>query len=390
MKERRNRTFVKYLCIGLIWLVIALPALLQQSKTLQSIFKVEPLQGYIPPIDPVDKTISAFLEGKFQSQVEANIKKESAFSPFAIRLNNQIHKDLFNELGAGIVLGKDDYLFEKLYLEARLGVNFIGRDSIREQARKLSEIRLKLQEEKGVELLIAIALDKSLFYHEKLPDQYKFNDTITTNYHTFLSYFDLYKMPYIDFNPHFLSLKEELDHKLATRTGIHWSLYGSLMAADSVLNRVGNMLDVSVNKLDFSQTNKTTIPRKEDEDIVQSANLLAPTKGDTFSYVEYYFKPKEESEKPNILLIGDSFCWPIWNQYVPHEYWGPESKFLYYFNQIWQTNPTNIHGTQISEKQKLEFTYEADAIVLLYTPMNFNTLGNGFIDDLYRLLDLPE
>ena len=141
-----------------------------------------------------------------------------------------------------------------------------------------------------------------------------------------------------------------------------------------------------VNRLDKSEITKTTDARKEDDDIGKSINLYYPLRPDTFSYFEHYLFPNAKEYRPNIALIGDSFCWTIWGQDIPHQYWGDQTLFLYYYHEIWDTKWSELSGTKLAKEQKLPFAIQQDVILLLYTPMNMKNLGSDFIDDMYELI----
>ena len=109
---------------------------------------------------------------------------------------------------------------------------------------------------------------------------------------------------------------------------------------------------------------------------------------ETYSYFENYLVADKKPYKPNVALIGDSFCWTIWGQDIPHHYWGDSSLFLYYYRDIYDIyfDEKSISGTKFTENKKLPFVQRQDVIVLLFTPMNMNSLGSGFIDDTYDLI----
>ena len=80
-------------------------------------------------------------------------------------------------------------------------------------------------------------------------------------------------------------------------------------------------------------------------------------------------------------MIGDSFCWTIWGQHVPHEYWDKESSFLFYNRELWELTESEFHGTSVDQEKRNQLLEDKDVVLLLYSIFNLNNLGTGFIDD---------
>ncbi|MEM6967282.1 MAG: hypothetical protein AAF573_21140 [Bacteroidota bacterium] len=349
-------------------------------------YDVPPLRGWFPPVDSAELTLNNWLSGTYQNQQEDFTKNNLKIRPYAIRVNSQIHYDALGEIRRTIIEGKDEYLFETRYIHSLQGLDFVGTDKIQMQVEKLAKVSAHLKKENDVDVIVTIALDKAQFFKEKLPAQYNLENTDSTNYETYLEYFFQHNIHVLDFNKHFLQIKDSSEHALATKHGIHWSLYGGLTATDSIIGYIQKLKGKEVTRIDKSKILKTTEVRKEDDDIGQSINLYYPLVSDTFSYYEHYLFAEKKSYRPNVNLIGDSFCWTIWGQDIPHHYFGDQTKFLYYYHEIWDTQWSPLSGTKLNDEQKLKFAQEADVIILLYTPMNMNDFGSGFIDDMYELL----
>ncbi|HFC00286.1 MAG TPA: hypothetical protein ENJ53_05730 [Phaeodactylibacter sp.] len=377
---------IKYCCLFALLLLLFIPALKQHIPLLQKRYSGAKLKGYFPPVDSAHFSIKNWMDGSFQNKIEPFVKRNLKIRPIAVRINNQLHHDLLGENRANkIVNGKDGYLFSEEYIYALQGLDFIGLEKIKTQSKKLRLVSEVLKKENDVDIIVAIALNKAEFLKEKLPPQYDLENLKPTNYQTYLDFFKKNKIKVLDFNQYFLTQKNKTKHHFATKHGVHWSLYGGLVAADSMLSYVGKIKGKKINHLDKSEIIKTTVSRKEDQDIGNLLNLYRPLPTDTFSYFEHYLFPKEKRKpyRPNILLVGDSFSWTIWGQDIPHHYWGDSSLFLYYYNTIWDTKWGPLSNTPLQQKQKLPFAKQSDAIFLLNTPMNMGGFGSGFIEDIF-------
>ena len=377
---------IKYGCLLAMLFLLLVPFLKQHTNILHGKFEADELKGYFPPVDSAQFSLTHWIDGSYQKKQEEFLKRNLKIRPYAVRVNNQLHYDALGEIRRTIVEGKDGYLFEVGYIHALQGKDFLGTQKIKEQSEKLQAVAEYLKKENDIDLIVAIAMDKARYLKEKLPPQYDLENVDSTNYETYLEFLQKDKIHVLDFNQYFLNQKETTEHALATKQGVHWSLFGGLTAADSILNYIGKLKGKDVNQLDKSEITKTTTPRKEDNDIGKSINMYYPLETDTFSYYEHYLFENKKPYRPNIALVGDSFCWTIWGQDIPHHYWGDSTLFLYYYNQVWDTKWTELSGTNIKKEQKIDFAKRQDAIVLLYTPMNMNNLGSDFIDDMYDLI----
>ncbi len=370
--------------------LIFIPFLKQHTNLLRSEFVVDDLRGWFPPVDSAHFSLQNWMDGTYQNQQEEFLKSDLKIRPYAVRANNQLHYNILGEIRRTIVEGKEGYLFEANYIHSLQGLDFLGTKKIEEQVGKLKVIADFLKKENDVDIIVTIALDKARFLKEKLPEQYDLENVDSTNYETYLHFFEKNDIHVLDFNQYFLNQKENTEHAFATKHGVHWSLYGGLLAADSMQSYIGKLKgkENEINRLDKSEITKTTEVRKEDDDIGQSINMYFSLEKDTFSYFEHYLVQEKEQKpyKPNVALIGDSFSWTIWGQDIPHYYWGDSSLFLYYFREIYDLKWTELNGTLLKNEQKFPFVKRQDVIILLYTPMNMNNLGNGFIEETYDLI----
>lgn len=371
-------------------LLLLVPFLKQHTSLLNKQFISDDLRGYFQPVDSAHFSWQNWMEGKYQSQQEAFLKRDLKFRPHAVRANNQLHYDLLGEIRSTIVEGEDGYFFESNYIRTMQGLDFLGTKKIEDQVKKLKAVADTLKKANDIDIMVVIALDKARYLKEKLPDHFDLEQLDSTNYETYLHFFDKNNIQVLDFNQYFLDQKNKTKHTFATKQGVHWSLYGGLTAADSIQSYIGKIKgkENEINRLNKNEITKTTKARKEDDDIGQSINMYFPLETDTFSYFENYLVQKNEQKpyKPNVVLVGDSFCWTIWGQDIPHYYWGDNSLFLYYYREIYDLHWSDLNGTSLEEIQRLTFAKKQDVIILLYTPMNMNVFGSGFIEDTYDLI----
>ncbi|GLR16732.1 alginate O-acetyltransferase AlgX-related protein [Portibacter lacus] len=367
---------MKALQVILIILTLLVSIILQLIPNLE----VAPLKGFIPVEAKPTLTKKALFDFTFQDQSEKFLKQNIRWTPSAVRFHNQLKYDIYGELRPGMIEGKDGYLFESGYIESYLGKDYIGKDSIWAQTKKL-KAKIDTLEKKGTKVLVALAINKAMIHLDKLPEKIQNTPPDTTNYESYLEAFQYYDIPYIDLHEYIKNLAPEFDHPLTYKNGIHWSKFGGLLAADTLNKKMGALLGKKLNKVHFDSITITDIPAKEDVDIGESLNLIQPLAKEMYHYPEYSLRADSTLYKPKVLMIGDSFCWTLWGQWVPHEYWDMKSRFLYYNRELWELTETEDHGTWVNRAKRNALLDDAEVVLLLYSTFNLNNLGTGFIDD---------
>jgi len=372
--------------LSALLLLLSMSLLKEHTPWLNNYFNVQALQGYFPEVEKLKLSKQTWFDGSFQKSKEEQLKRDLKIRPYAVRVNNQLHFNVLDEIRSDVVKGEEGYLFGARYIGAIQGRDFIGSQKIQAQCEKLAVIRDTFKNRFDTDIIVVLAYDKSRYFKDKLPKRYDLVNVDTTNYEMFVKYLQEENIYTIDFNKYFIEQKDKTEHRLGSKNGIHWTSYGGILAADSLLNFIGSIKGKNVNRIYKGEIFETTIVKGKDNDIGESLNLYTDLETQTFSYFENYIKMDSAAYKPNIALIGDSFCWTIWEQEIPHNYWGDNSMFMYYFNQIWKTKADESPGAFIDKAESLNYFTDKDAIVLLYTPMNLNIFGNEFVDEMHKIV----
>ena len=117
--------------------------LLQQFLNL---FPVKPLKGAIINLPDTSFTWKGWLNGSFQKKKEKYVNENFGLRNIFLRINNEIKFDLFGKIYAhDVIVGKENYLFEKNYIKAYNGEDFIGVDSIKKISDQLKFIQDELK-----------------------------------------------------------------------------------------------------------------------------------------------------------------------------------------------------------------------------------------------------
>lgn len=373
MKTRAN---IKYnILLTIIFLIICLPVL-QQFVPLVS---ERSLQGAVDYKSPPVFTIKKWFIGDFQKEQEDFLTSEFGFHNTLVRLNNQISYTLFKKPHArGVVVGDDGFLFEQIYIDAANGVDFLGRDTIETEVKKLSDISDTLTK-LNKHLVVCFAPGKASLYQEFVPHHLRVGQH-QTNYETYKELLSNTTVPFVDFHAYFNQQKDVAEYDIYLKSGIHWSTYAAFIAADSLLHYyeflLKRKLPVVICK---SQSVKTA--SDSDQDILVGLNLLWEPKREVALYPFLEVSDTLGKVKPSILVIADSYYRTIYNLDLDGCF--RRSAFWYYNKQVFPESRSRLTYTKdLSIKDEIN---KYDIIMLMGTDGTMRNFGWGAIDTLYRI-----
>ncbi len=338
-----------------------------------------PLDGGYKDADDVTFSVQGWLDGTYQHQKEKYLNDKVGFRPDLVRLNSQIDYSLFDIChSVWTVRGRDNYVFQNPYIEAYLGDDFIGYKKVLENSIKLKAIQDTLGH-LGKSLILVYAASKASFYPEYFPDDRQHEQKKMTNQEAYKRAADSLGINQVDLDAWFLSMKHTSKELLFAKQGIHWTTYGVVLAADSLMRYVEKLRNIKIHHPVWTGMEHTTKPDHGDNDVVKGLNLIFPVATETFCY-PIVREPDTGGIKPNVIYIGDSYAFKMLcfghmkEMNTQCEYWG-------YFDDVHVIN--NGKFTYIRDYDWKGAMNTADCIVLEYTAFNLRNLGNGFIDQAY-------
>jgi hypothetical protein len=361
--------------IFLLLLTLLIASFLQSSFEL---VKLKPLKGAI--VKPEKKTfyIEEWFSGGYQEYEEKYLNETFGLRNFFIRINNQLEFILFNNAKAnGVIIGKENYLYEENYIKAYNGTDFIGYDSIYQRMQRIKYIQDTLAK-LNKNIIIIFAAGKGSFYPEYFPEQYNIPKT-PTNYQTYVALTKQMGISTIDFNKYFIENKKTSPYPLYPQYGIHWSYYASCLVTDSIIRFIEHTRNIDMPNLFWTEMEHGQ-PRDSDKDIEDGMNMLFNLRSFEMYYPHVQFQSDSGKTKPNVLIVSDSFYWPMFNLGISNAFTG--SNFWFYNNQVY---PEAVNGpistSQLNIKDEIA---KRDLIILMATDATLPNFGWGFIENLYN------
>jgi hypothetical protein len=365
------------------WLFVLFMVILL-VPVMQWIFRpveVPPLKGDIHLVEQPQITVGGWFDETLQQNTESWVNQHFGFRNTLVRLYNQWRFWLYGKSSArGVLIGKQNYLYEENYIKAYYGRDFVGDSLIHARVETLKKIQDTLQSI-GKTMVICIAPGKGQFYPDYIPDNMR-SDPSVTNYQTLIKEAKKQGLELIDFNAWFLQMKDTSRYPLYPKTGIHWSHYGSELALDSLLRYIEQRQHVDIPDFVVKRRYVPDEMMAPEADIEEGMNLLVDL--DRFPMV-YSDVTIENQEKPKlkIMVVSDSFFWQLHNRGFMSSVFD-DGQFWYYNQTIYQ--PTLPAGRSVESADVRQELLDKDVIVLLTTDANLPAFPWGFDALAYRTL----
>ncbi len=171
-------------------------------------------------------------------------------------------------------------------------------------------------------------------------------------------------------------MKSTSPYPLFPKTGIHWSKYGEVVAADSIIKYINSIQrEKKVPELMIGDIETSINIRGNDDDIEKGMNLLFDIGDLQMGYPKFKVQKDSDAGTAKVLTIADSYYWGLSKDAFN------EGQFWYYNKQIYPdsyTTPVNVKDINIIEEVE-----KNDVVILLSTDANLNKFAFGFIDQLY-------
>lgn len=369
----------RYIPLVLIILLMALPAIQMRFR----LFPEKPLSGAFILAKPADFSKAAWDSGEYQQQVEKYLKDHAGFRNFLVRLYNQLDYSLFSKANAeGVTIGKNRQLYEYDYIRSWLGADYPGDSFIRKKLGRVRYVQEFLKREKGIDLIVVFEPGKASFYPEHIPEKYTGLKAGPSTYELYVGRAKEMGLEFVDFQEYFMQLKAESPFPLFPKYGTHWSEYGAVLAADSLIRFIERIRGINLAEVETRDVEISKRPRKTDDDVAKTMNLLIPPISEKLAYPILDFDTTGKSDEPMVLVVADSYYWNIFNTRIPRHLFANET--FWYFNALvypdYYYQPVRTGDLDLrSEVEK------QDVIFLMVTERFVHKFDWTFIDQLFSL-----
>jgi hypothetical protein len=367
---------IKSALFGAILLFLWLPSIQTNFKLIDE----KPLAGVYELIPKKYFTINDWLNESYQQNFEAYNNQNLSFKNTLVRMHNQVGYSLYNEARAiGVVIGKDNYVFNYDYLNAALGNEYVGEAQINEKTYKLAKVQDTLQK-LNKHIFIVLAPGKASYFYEFIPNSW-LPAKPTTNYESYVAAFKKANINYLDFKQWFALMKPTAKYPLYPKAGFHWSVYGEYLVADSLLSylETRNKIDLPEIVLDSITMQQYNSDYEYDAGAIANIMQRVPTYPLALPHTHFNKTGKAQLKT---LVVADSYYNVIWqkglsaNAFDNGEYW-------YYNKRLLTSDPSvNRYINDVDVQQEVQKYQE---IIIMSSDVNLNSFGFNFIETLYDI-----
>ncbi len=369
----------KHILFYVIFAFLFLPLLQQNFSFITS----GRLYGWFTTSPDVDFAWDKWFDGSYCRDKTKYYNDNVGFRPDLIRLGSQLDYSLFTKFRSNkIILGTDTSLLTPEFLDPFIGKDYAGYSVISENVRKLKAIQDTLTH-LGKTMVLVYSPDKAYYYEDEIPATYKALRKGPDNYQVYIKVADSHGINQVDFNAWFMQLKHISTEVLYPKQGYHWSMYGCLLAADSLERYIEKARNIHMPHPVWDRVEHTSKPRYSDNDLALTLNLIYPTTKETFSYPNVTYPASSTMTKPKIIYLGDSFLFQ-WEMAGVMDNTNTGWQIWYYFNELYQTGDLAREAHHpTAETDWIKALENTDCLVIMYTPHNMYEIGDGFIDKAY-------
>ena len=360
----------------LLWLLLWMPLI--QMKT--QLFPVKRLEKEpVPPEFPTF-TLKSWFNSEFQEKFNPTFEQHIGFRNGLIRFRNQLEYSLFRKANAaGVVVGRNNYLYETDYIRSYTGRDYLGDYFWKQKFARLEQVADTLAN-LGVRLAVVLEPGKASVYPEYIPPRFLRFRGENTNYAAILREAEHRSVPLLDLNRFFVEAKPASPYPLFPKGGTHWSTGGMVTAADTLLKFIDNRFDFEMPEIEVIQVEMSDSLRDTDDDVVRIMNLMFAPKHPKMGYPEFRLVGGDTTHLPRVLAISDSYYFNFLNAKIPAQAFDNEA-FWYYNQTIYPENwsqPTDT--SHIDIRREVE---SMDVVLIMVTERFYHRFDWDFVDILH-------
>lgn len=347
-----------------------------------AIFPERSLGGYVAEGEQPVLNWRNWETGAFQGRCDSFVNHNIGLRGHLVRLHNQFQWDLFREHQAKkVVVGKEDYLFETHYIYSHLGRDYMGDEAMEEKSLSIKEMQDTLAAH-GIGFTLVFAPSKAAYHSEYLPSSWAPERKRASHYDYLAKRLPALGVNLVDFDAWFRELKPHTPYPLFPKSGIHWSIYGAYLAADSLLRGMEGERGCPLPKMALDTVIVSEENYVSDYDIGNSLNLLRHSNVFPMGYPVFHYENQPGQKKPKTLVIGDSFFFILRRLHFHRTALGG-GHFWYYNKQVFAF--PGVAQKNVRELDILSTILEHEHVIVISTLANLYGSPWGFDENVLSL-----
>ncbi len=347
------------------------------------LFSELPLKGYYRQSDPPNLkyfTWSRWFSQDFQQVFTTSLNDNAGLRKTLIGINNQYDYSLFGITHArGFLEGRKRYLFEEDYIHEYTGDYFIGKHTIDQKLSRLKNVMDSLRSY-NIPLILVFEPGKASYYPEFIPDRFSPGKRTLSNYEYFIKKSEELGLPYLDLNRYFIRAKDTATYPLFPRYGMHWSMYGAHLAADTLSRYIAAASGKAMPAFKIHHLHHSGQSLGSDYDIGELLNLIFPLKQTQGVLPLVDFNAIPNGTMPG-LVVADSYYITLVETYGKkmfgrQDYW--------YYNSSLYPHQNEVPAIKADKSGLQEKLKNYNVILLMVSEINLHCAFWNFADETFR------
>ncbi len=374
--------------IVIFLVLLALPALqmvhpLVKEQTLHGI-EVKESEGF------PEFSLKAFIGEDFQKKTHSWLSQRFGFRGHLVRTDNQINYSLFKEIssnsGTTVIVGKDDVLFEKLYIDSANGRFHIPVNRLGFVARQILRLQ-RLLEARGKTFLVMISPSKASVYQEYIPDNFLRDRSRSVSRESTDEFVRLLAengVKHLDTRALIHEWKKDSEYPVFPKGGVHWTEFSACRAGVALYTRLKEISGKDIRVMRCNPTFVTDILSPFDRDLADLTNVWNPKVFySPLPYVDTKEFVPDEGIQPRMLFVGGSFLWAILEQSERQKIYQSRDFFYYYQRRFRypEGKETKVKDEVLEWKDDI---LKNDFFVLEVNEAYLHHVGMGFVRDAIK------
>ena len=332
-----------------------------------------------------------WLKGTYQAQYAKMFGERLGFRAYLVKTYNQLNFSLFHKMPGGkgtqIVAGRDNMLYEKVYIRSYNRHSDLSEERLRRVAAEVRELQEALQK-RGIAFLLVMAPNKVEIYPEYVPDGILAPNRAErkSTYELLLPHLEEAGVRMIDSHRLFKDRKGSDPHPFFARGGVHWNYYGAGLVVADMMANIQAQLSRPVPQLRIRDVRVDYTVYGKDNDLGNLLNLWdsryirGPQVHPVFETIGH-----DSVAAPDILLIGDSFVFTLAEILLSEDLCREQDTLFYYKRRFVLPREEGdlIDHSRIDWEQEL---FARDAVIIEINEYGLPKIGFGFIPDALRVL----
>lgn len=357
-------------------------------------FEEQGLKGLGLPPHLKRPSPESLLNERFQKRADEWALKRNGFWAYLVRTSNQIAFSIFGQASstysAAILMGRDGYLFQPMYLNALNRVKPAPLKLLQKKTASLKRLQ-DLLAARNVTLLMVMSPNLIALYPERVPAAYldPTRGERKNSYELMLPLLAKAGVNYLDTYAYFKTLLQRKPLELFQPTGSHLNHLGSCLQADLIREKLSSLSGHTLRRFTCEPVTSELPPRGPDVDLLEIANLLFPEWAHVPSPVVHSTAQEVEGEvRPHALFVGTSFVFALADHFAAHGVF-TRGEHYFYFRQSRVFGEKEFHGLKREKTPWEKLLAPGNVVVLEVNQATPGQVGFGFVEEALRHLSRP-